>query len=199
MARIARDDIDHWFDFGVSVPSNTLYMGSAEYDAEGERENGVDFLMAERTIKGLHLLDQKKDKPITIIMNNPGGDVYHGAAIYDAIKGCKNHITIKVYGHAMSMGSIILQAADERIMAPNSKFMIHYGTWGINGSHTKTFQKWAEECKRYDKWMIDMYLERIREKHPKYSRKKVDEMCNFDTILTAKETVDLGFADKVLT
>ena len=91
--------------------------------------------MAERAIKALHILDSTAptgDKPITVIMNNPGGDEYHGMAIYDAIKSCKNHVTIVVFGMAMSMGSIILQAADKRVMSANSRVMIHYGTWGIN-------------------------------------------------------------------
>lgn len=199
MARIVRDDVDKFYDYGINIPTRTLYMGSvaADYDAT---EQGVDFAMAERMVKGLHLLDAAArggDQPITILMNNPGGDEYHGLAIFDAIKSCHNQVSIIVYGHAMSMGSIILQAADERIMAPHSRMMIHYGTWGFS-EHPKVVYKWADEGKKWDKWMIEMYLEKIREKHPKFTKKKVDEMCNFDTFFTAQEAVDIGLADKVL-
>jgi ATP-dependent protease ClpP protease subunit len=109
MSRIKRDDITHFIDEDIYLPTRTLYMGSTG-DNDG-LENGVNYSMAERMIKGLHILDSSAtEQPITIIMNNLGGDFVHGMAIYDAIKICRNHITIKVFGHAMSMGAIILQA-----------------------------------------------------------------------------------------
>lgn len=200
MSKIVKDDIDRLYDYDIYVPNRTIYMGSLESDIS-EGESGVDAAMAERVIKGLHLLDNSAptgDKPITVIMNNPGGDWYHGMAIYDAIKACKNHVTVIVYGYAMSMGSIILQAADERVLAPNARMMIHYGTMGMGDTHTKIFRKWADETKKIDKKMLEIYMDRIKVKHPNFSKSKLDEMCNFDTILTAEEAVELGLADKVL-
>jgi ATP-dependent Clp protease protease subunit len=199
MARINRDDVDKLYDYDIYIPTRTIYMGSADADIQ-HGESGTDAAMAERMIKALHILDSQAptgDKPITIIMNNPGGDEYHGMAIFDAIKACKNHVSVHVYGHAMSMGSIILQAADERIVTPNSRVMIHYGTWGIT-DHPRNVYKWAEEGKRFDNWMENIYLEKIKQKHPNYTLKKVQELCMFDTFLTAKEAVELGLADKIL-
>lgn len=196
MAKIIRDDVDRFFQYGLDIATRTIYMGS--HDAYVDGESGVDYQMAESVIKALHVLDATNtDKPITIIMNNPGGEVYHGLAIFDAIEACQSDVIIKVFGHAMSMGSIILQAADVRIMAPNATFMMHHGTSGIY-DHPKNVQKWAEEDKRQTKWMLDLYVNKIREKHPKFLRKKVDEMCNFDTILSAEKTVELGLADYLL-
>jgi ATP-dependent Clp endopeptidase proteolytic subunit ClpP len=200
MARVTKDDIDKFFDYDIDLTNRTLYVGSVSVTDDGD-ESGVDAIMAERVIKALHLLEAQGpqgDKPITIIMNNPGGDWYHGMAIYDAIKSCKNHITIKVFGMAMSMGSIILQAADERILAPNAKVMIHYGYMGMPANHTKIFQKWAEETKRINHQMVDIYMEKILSKNPNFQRKKLIKMCNFDTILTAQEAVNLGLADSIL-
>lgn len=162
MAGIGRENIDRWFDLNLDVDNRTLFMGSMGYNYDGG-ESGVDNFMAEYFIKGMHVLDSKNDKPITIIMNNPGGDWYHGMAIYDSIKHSKSHCTIKVYGHAMSMGSIILQAADVRVMMPNSRFMIHYGYNGSYG-HAKIFERWADEGKRLNLEMENIYLDRIMEK-----------------------------------
>ena len=151
-----------WFDLNLDVETRTIYMGSMGSTYE-EGESGVDHFMAEYFIKGMHFLESRGDKIISIIMNNPGGDWYHGMAIYDAIKYSSCVCSIKVYGHAMSMGSIILQAADERIMMPNSRFMIHYGTDG-KYSHTKISEKWAEESKRICHEMENIYLEKMFEK-----------------------------------
>jgi ATP-dependent Clp protease protease subunit len=196
MPRYNRDDIDKFHDYGIFIPQRIIYMGSEGSD-NSENENGVDYLMAERAIKNLHILDTQSDQPITVIMNNPGGDTYHGMAIYDAIKGCRSHVTVKVFGHAMSMGSIILQAADERLIAPNAKFMMHYGYLALDG-HAKNAEKWIEDSKRDDKWMEKMYLEKIQEKQPHFTIARLKRMLEFDTILTAEQTVALGLADQVL-
>ena len=157
-----RGIIDNWFDLNVDEETRTIYMGSVSTDYDGN-ETGVDTFMAEFFIKGMHILESTSSNPITIIMNNPGGDWYHGMAIYDAIKTSRSHCTIFVYGHAMSMGSIILQSADKRIMMPNSRFMIHYGTDG-GYRHAKISEKWADEGKRICWEMENLYIERLIEK-----------------------------------
>lgn len=192
-----RDDIDKFFDYGIDLSTNTLYIGSGHGDSE--TEGGVDHLLAERVVKGLHLLDARASNGITIKMNNIGGEVYHGLAIYDAIKACKNHITIIVYGNAMSMGSIILQAADRRIMMPHATVMIHHGHTGYSG-HPKSFINAAKEEKRLIDVTMDIYMKRIQEKHPKsrvYNRAFLDKLLNFDTFIPACEAVTIGLADEV--
>lgn len=194
MAKFGLDHVDKFYEMDIFFPTRTIFMGSAEEWEDGE--SGVNHAMAETMIKGLHILDQKED-PITIIMNNPGGDATHGMAIYDAIQACRSHITIKVFGHAMSMGSIILQAADERVMAPHSSFMIHYGYFSVSG-HAPTSLAWAEESKKYDKWMEDLYLEKIRTRKPKFRRDVLKKLLTVDTVWTPEETIAHGLADRIL-
>lgn len=196
MPKFNRDDIDKFHDYSLYVPKRTIFMGSEEFSIE-HGESGTDGLMAERTIKNLTILEGMSQEPITILMNNIGGDEYHGFAIYDAIRACKSHVKIVVMGHAMSMGSIILQAADERVMAPTSRQMIHYGTWGVN-DHAKTSRKWSDEGVKIDAWMENMYLARIHEKDPTFTMQHLKKMLDHDTFLTAQESVNIGLADKVL-
>lgn len=195
MAKIYKDEIDRFFDYEIYVPTRTIYMGSADHSDEGE--SGTDGAMAERIVKALHILDSASDQPITIIMNNIGGDEYHGLAIFDSIKSCRSNVTIKVFGHAMSMGSIILQAADVRIMAPNARMMIHYGTWGVV-DHPQTTYKWAEEGKKFDAWMENLFLEKINEKQPDIKKQMLKKWLDHDTFFTAREAVNLGLCDFVL-
>ena len=194
----AKDDIDIFMDYDLYLPNRTIYMGSCT-EVDGQ-EGGTDFMMAEKMIKALHILNSKSPKgndPITIIMNNIGGDEFHGMAIFDAIRDSVNHVTVKVYGHAMSMGSIILQAADKRMMSKHSEVMIHYGTWGHN-DHSKTIYKWAERGKKFDSWMEDNYLQKIREVNPKFTKKKLQKMLNFDTFLDAEQSLELGLIDEII-
>lgn len=199
MARITKDNIDKFYEYDVDLTTRTVYIGSQMLD-NGE-ESGINALVAERTIKALHLLEAQApngDKPITVILNSPGGDVYHGMAIYGAIKACKNHVTIIVYGMAMSMAALILQAADERVIDPMARVMIHYGAMELSSSHTKIFGKWAEEVKKLDKIYFNLLLEKIKLKNPNFKDKQLEDMLNFDTIFNAEETTNIGLADKIL-
>jgi len=194
--RVSKDDSDRFHDYGIYIPSRTIYMGSEIVDLN-DGESGCDALMAERTIKNLTILESINKDPITILMNNIGGDEFHCFAIIDAITSCESHVKIVAMGHAMSCGSLILQAADERVMASLAVQMIHYGTFASN-DHSKTFQKWAQEGHRIDKWMEQWYMAKILKKNPKFKLKKLQEMLNFDSFLSAEESVRLGLADKVL-
>lgn len=194
--RINRDDVDKFHDYGIYMPKRTIYMGSVDVSVE-HGESGTDSAMAEYMIKNLMILEGMSDEPIIIVMNNLGGDFNHGMAIYDAIKNSPNHITIKALGHAMSMGSIILQAADVRVMSPNAVQMIHYGTWSFDG-HGLTGQKIAKENERLDRWMEKMYLEKIQGKVPDFTLSRLKKMLDHDTFLNARESINLGLADQIL-
>lgn len=195
-----KDNIELFYDYGINVEHRILYMGSESYDFN-DNETGTDHLMAERVIKGLLLLDLQDidgNSPITIMMNNLGGFVYHGLAIYDAIRSCTNPVNIIAYGHCMSMGSIIFQAANKRIIAPNCTMMIHDGTDGYVG-HTQNFIKSAEEAKRMMGIFDEIYLAKMKQKDNNVTKAKVRKMLEFDTFLTAEQAVKLGLADEILT
>lgn len=193
--KMDRDEVDRFHNYKLYVPSRTIYMGSEGQN--GDSETGTDYLMSERMIKNLLILDNLSQDPITIVMNNIGGDIGHGLAIYDAIKNAESHITIKVFGSASSMGSVILQAADDRVMSEMSTQMIHYGSWSISAENL-TISKHAAEAKRIDSWMDKMYLGKIKEKQPLYTLSRVQRMLGHDTFLTATQSVELGLADRIL-
>ncbi len=194
-----KDDLYRLFDYDVDLTSRVIYLGTHRTSMDGE-ESGVDANLSEKTIKAIHTLgslDLDGSKPINIYLNNVGGNDYHMLAMYDVIKACKSHITITVYGQAFSAASLILQAADTRILSPHSRVMIHLGTAGYY-SHPKIVKAWADECTRVINDMEAIYLKRMQDKHPDFKLKQLQKMLDFDTILSAKEAVELGLADEIL-
>lgn len=188
-SKSVREEIDKFFDYGLYVPTRTLYIGDAG-------DTNVDADMARKAIMGLHILDQTVG-PITIKLNTQGGDYYHGLAIYDAIRACNNEVTIIGFGYVMSMGSYILQAADHRVLAPNASLMVHYGTESFEG-HGKDFDRYSKEKRRQDDSFENLLLAKIREKHPNYTIGALRKLIAFDVYLTPGEAIDLGLADSVL-
>jgi ATP-dependent Clp protease protease subunit len=193
-----KDDIDNFHIYNIHFATRTLYIGSIQADENGEA--GIDNFTAAQVIKNLYILDNTKeaDQPINIILNTPGGDFYHGIGIYDAIRQCKNEVNIVGYGYVMSMGSVIMQAADNRAISENACMMLHYGTNGFGG-HSKDFESWANENSRINVDMESIYLERIKQKHPSFTRKKLQKLITFDRFLTAKAALELGLVDKIIT
>lgn len=190
--KLDKDEISHFIDNDLYVPTRTVYIGPTAADGE------TDVIMAERAIKNLHILDSKSSDPIEVLMINPGGHFDAGMAIYDAIQLCKSPITVKVFGYAYSMAAVILQAADTRIISPNARLMIHYGEEGLSSNHPKITKKWKIQYDKDSLWMKNQFLDRIREKQPEFTAAQMEKLLDFDTILNAQEAVDLGLADKVM-
>ena len=138
-----------------------------------------------------------------------GLNLCDGLAIYDDFKFSRSHVTILVYGQAESMSSIILQAADKRIMMPNAHFMCHYGSSANAGSYLDT-QNWAKFEKKILEDMLDIYAANctkgkfFKEHYKQPTEEKVKgfikrKLKSGDWYLTSHEAVYYGFADNVIT
>jgi len=196
MSRYSKDDLDRYFDYGVFVPKRMVYMGSL-FEEEDGSESGTDFSMAEKIIKSITYLNSISEKPITIIMNNIGGEWSHGMAIFDTIKSSKCYITIVAVGNCSSMASIIIQAADLRVISQNCEFVIHDGSTNLSG-HAKNVEVWAKRSEMDRLTMYNIYREKMKIKNPKITTSQIEKLCTIDKIYTAEEVVKIGLADEVL-
>jgi ATP-dependent Clp protease protease subunit len=188
--KFSRDELEKFHDYEIFVPTRTIYLGSVMADVEGQ-ESGTDAIMAEKLIKNMHFLEQLSKDPITIISNNLGGSWHHGMAIYDTIKNSPCYVTMRGCGHVMSMGSVILQAADERVLTREAVVMVHDGYEGFIGI-PKSFESWGRESKRVRERMYEIYAERSG-RPPEYW----EEVCSKDTFMTSHQAVAEGLADRV--
>ncbi len=218
-------EISRLYDTDMYIPTRTIFMQSQSSDMD-DNESGVDYEMYTKVAKGLHVLDNINQEPVTIIGNNSGGYVYHGMAIYSMIKKCNSHVTMKMYGQCQSMGTIILQAADMRIIDEHCLFMIHYGS-DNDYSNVKEKVRYRQVIDADMKTTEDIYIEKILEKHEgqmevldlvlqkicyrmgaewsrlkekgleRLLRKNLKSIMTYDAYLTAQEVLDLGLADKI--
>jgi len=187
--------------YGINIDTRELFLHGA-FDAE---EPGVDFRMSIQFEKNIRILESLNKKPILVHLHTVGGYWHDGMAIYDTIKTCSSSVTILCYASAESMSSIIPQAADYRVMMPNAQFMIHYGSCGHHTNYLSHLSD-AENNKRITKLMFDIYVTRCKngEKFKNWSDNKVfnflerEMQRKQEVYLTARETVEWGFADAVL-
>ncbi len=79
-------------------------------------------------------LRQLAGRPLDVRLNSPGGEVFDGIAIYNALLNHTAHTAITVDGLAASMASLIFQAGDTRTVAKASQVMIHLPMTGVYGN-----------------------------------------------------------------
>lgn len=200
------DTISDIHTYGVDVERREIYLHG--YVTNAEEDPGVEYRMASNFYKNVRMLDAISNQPILIHMHSPGGNWNDGMVIYDAIRLCKSHTTIVTYGQAESMSSIIFQAADNRVMTPNSYFMCHFGSSGYSGNYLDV-QKGAMFEKKITEVMLDIYADvcmsgKYFKEH--YTEPDFEKVKNYlkrklkdgDWYLDANEAVYYGFADCVL-
>lgn len=181
-----KDDLQILHDNNIYVPKRFVtFIGE------------VDDSNVENAAKNIIFLDTLSDDPIILYLNTPGGDVYSGLALYDTIKACRSHVTILATGSLMSMGTIILQAADERHLTPNCRTLLHHGWAGAEGNY-KDFVAAATDAKALAERTSEILLAKIREKKPRYTSKQLDKLLTVDKYMWPKEFVDMGLADKIV-
>jgi ATP-dependent Clp protease protease subunit len=142
----------------------------------------------------LHLESDDPDKDISIYINSPGGIVYSGMAIYDAMQYVKPDIATTCVGMAMSMGSIILAGGKEgkRSALPNSKVMIHQGSAGFQGTPADI------EIQAREVLDLKRRMEGILSKHTGQPEEKIHKDMDRDYYMTAHEALDYGIIDNVI-
>lgn len=198
-------DINYIHTYGIDIPNREIYLHS--YFDDCEDESGVNYKSAITFEKNLRYLNLLSLEPILVHMHMPGGDWQDCLGIYDAIKNSKARVAILAYAKVESSSTVLFQAADLRILTPNTNFLVHYGSISVDNEHKAALSmiQWSE--KESDK-MIDIFTERCmnskicKEKNWKKMMVKKHIVTQLatkrDWILTAEEAVDYGFADGVL-
>jgi ATP-dependent protease ClpP protease subunit len=194
--RLNRDDVDKLHDYGLHIPTRTVFLEGG-YDEEGN-ELGVGFSMAQRTIKNLRMLDHAADAPITLVINTEGGCTLNGMGIFDAVRACRSPVKGLVIGNAQSMGCVILQACDERVATRYSTIMYHAGTTdGSPGLPFREGKRSAEYDFAHGGRIDQIVYARVKEKKPTLSWQKFKVECDRGIYCSATEALDWGFIDGI--
>ena len=128
---------------------------------------------------------------IELHLNSPGGDIFDGVAIYNALRAHNAKITVIVDALAASAASFIAQAGDEVIMTKAATMMIHDGAamvWGTAADMRST----ADLLDKLSNTVAEIYSDRAGE-----SIEFFRELMMEETWYNAHEAVEVGLADKI--
>ena len=155
----------------------------------------IDENLANSVIAQLLYLDSIETKDIYLYINSPGGIVTQGMAIYDTMNYIKSDVSTICVGLAASMGAFLLLsgAKGKRFSLENCEIMIHQPLGGAQGQ--------ATDIKIASDRIIDLRkrLNRILSKNTSQSLKKIEKDTERDNYLSAKESLEYGLVDKIIT
>lgn len=143
---------------------------------------------------GIFMLDETEG-PIGVHISTIGGDIDAGMALYDMVRACKNPTTTFGTGGVYSIGAVLLQAGQKRIMTENSLLMVHNASFTLGDEEldTAAMHRLNEECK-----LSNRRVQGLLSRRSGASPKQVARWCEKETYFTAKEALKAGFIDAIL-
>ncbi len=142
----------------------------------------------------LHLESDDPEKPISMYINSPGGQVYAGLAIYDTMQFVRPEVHTTCVGVAMSMGALLLTggAAGKRAALPNSRILIHQPSGGYEGKQADI------EIHAREILEVRQRIDEIYAHHSGQTVEQVHDDMERDRYMTPEQAVDYGLVDRVI-
>jgi len=149
----------------------------------------------------LWLESDNPEKPITMYINSPGGEVSSGLAIYDTMTYIQSPVSTVCVGAASSMAAILLLGgqAGKRYALPHSSVMVHQPLGGTRGQASDILI-YATQIQR-----LRGQINEIVQRHlntaaggERYDLEDVNDMMERDRYLTAEEAKEAGIIDEIL-
>lgn len=174
----------NWYTVRNALPTDD---GPAEILIYDEI-NPVFGVSAADFVKDLAAIDAPE---ITVRINSPGGAVFDGIAILNALRGHDAKVTTVVDGLAASIASVIAMGGDEIVMNKNSQLMVH-NAWDVVIGNADDLQKAADNLRQFSANLASIYAERAGGAVSDWQA-----VMDAETWYTADEAVAAGLADRV--
>ena len=149
----------------------------------------------------LWLESDAPDKPITMYINSPGGEVSSGLAIYDTMTYIKSPVSTVCVGAAASMAAVLLIGgeAGKRFALPHSSIMVHQPLGGTRGQAADILI-YANQIQRLRGQLNEIVRGHLNKSfgYEKYGLQDINDMMERDNYLTAEESKGNGIIDQVL-
>lgn len=156
---------------------------------------GVNDQVANLIVAQLLYLDSQSSKlPINMYINSPGGGVYAGMAIYDAMKMVKAPVYTTAVGVTASMGTVLLSSGEKghRYALPHATIHMHPAGGGAQG-YTEDVRIAYHEQERMEKQLFH-----IVGNNSGHSWQEIEEEFRRDKFMNAIEAQAFGLVDQIL-
>jgi ATP-dependent Clp protease protease subunit len=155
----------------------------------------INAIVANSIVAQLLYLDREDpEKEIQIYVHSPGGEIYAGLAIYDAIRQIRAPVSTTAVGMTASFGTVILAAGRKglRYALPNATIHMHQPLGGGSGQASDIAIQ-AREIQRLKDKLLDVFVEATGQ-----TRDVLERDTDRDIYFTPQKAMEYGLIDKVL-
>jgi ATP-dependent protease ClpP protease subunit len=156
----------------------------------GDIGGWYDAITADSVVRELATMDG--DTELHAHINSPGGSVFEGIAIYNALAMHKGKVIVHIDGIAASIASVIAMAGDEIHIGEAASFMVH-SPWTIVAANAKGLRKEAEVLDVLEGGLLDIYASRTGA-----DREALAKWLDEETWFRGQAAVDAGFASALV-
>ncbi|OZE35612.1 MULTISPECIES: head maturation protease, ClpP-related [unclassified Rhodococcus (in: high G+C Gram-positive bacteria)] len=135
----------------------------------------------------------EKTTEIQLLINSPGGEVWEGLAILNALRRHDARVVAIVEGIAASSASFIAAGVDELRIMENAEFFIH-NAWGMCVGNAADMTKMSADLEHEDRNIASIYARKTGGDVDTW----LEAMKN-ESWYSAEEAVAAGLADSVFT
>jgi len=139
-------------------------------------------------VRDLRVIDSDR---IEVHINSPGGDVFDGIAILNALRQHPADVTTVVDGLAASAASFVAMAGSPVVMSRNAEMMIH-DAGGFAVGNSVDMRELADQLDRVSDNIASIYADRAGGSPADWR-----SVMRAETWYTAEEAVAAGLADRV--
>jgi ATP-dependent protease ClpP protease subunit len=129
---------------------------------------------------------------LQVMICSGGGEVDAGCGMYELMRSSNNPLTTFGYGLVGSMAVLLFEAGDLRVATEGTTFLLHDGSVRASGTLLDV-KIHLEEMLRNHNWYADQIAHRC-----KLPFKKVLELTQKETYLTAQEALNLKLVDEIV-
>ena len=142
----------------------------------------------------LYLQQEDPDRQINMYINSPGGVVYAGLAIYDAMQQISSPVSTVAIGLTASFGTVLLTAGEHglRYSLPNATIHMHQPLGGAQGQASDIVIQ-ANEIMRLKDTLNNIFV-----RHTGQDREVLERDTDRDIYFTPEQGVKYGLIDSVL-
>ncbi len=130
------------------------------------------------------------DRPLEVIINSGGGDVFTGSEIYSMLKNHKGHVTVKIVGVCASAASMVAMAGDTVEMSPTGLLMIH-NAMGWTFGNTQEHEKQIKSLEEANDSIAKAYQNKTGLPLP-----EIRDLMKAETWFSCNKAIEYGFVDK---
>ncbi|UED84444.1 ATP-dependent Clp protease proteolytic subunit [Streptomyces profundus] len=144
----------------------------------------------------LHLESANPEQEISIYINSPGGSPTSLMAIYDTMSFVNAPISTFCVGQAASTAAVLLAAGDRgrRAVLGHARVLIGQP---VSGGHRGTVSDLSIQAK--EMLRIRSQVEEVLSEHTGHEVATLRAEMDRDRVLTAREAVEFGLADQIVT